>query len=285
MTKNSAKPRAWCREPARALAARGWGCVRRAWTRSDGHFDVLLVRVHARTRTASWHELIVVWALVVDDTLVERRTVYGRRPRRIPFKWADRCLSKYRRGDRATGCPLVDGRAAAVRRSPPRRAELPRSVAPRRETHLGSPIHKRAHAGTCPEVPTALPLVPPRGLLRRPYLDAVVSRSEYDLFVNVWDEWIRDHPALARPEHRKVMQELCLSAALIHRLALLLCGRPSRRVRAQLFKRYHWAVRRQDAIRGQLGLTRAQRLQGWCDGVPPTNLAVMVGSIPGSHGP
>lgn len=88
-----------------------YGRTQRAFRREDG---ALLLLHRPRSRNAEWYNRIGTWAVVVEDVLVARQHVYGRRGRATPTRWANSVLKKWIVGSSGALCHLYDGRRPTV---------------------------------------------------------------------------------------------------------------------------------------------------------------------------
>jgi hypothetical protein len=240
----------WKKIPVNSIDRRSYGRTAKAYRHPNGG---LLLMHRPRSRNARGHLRINVWAVVLNDTLVRRRTTYGRRVTAPPIPWANRMLRRFNSGD-SMARHASDGTRPTVRRSiestPPRYDELPPSlVQPSR----------RAGATDAPAdvpVPTRLPMVPLSRTINGTFAQAVLSQEEFDLFLEMWRAWTADHPEYAQPMNRVHLITICLESVLMFRLQLL--GHvPSPR----LAKMYHASHNRQQRVREALGGTRRQRLE------------------------
>lgn len=244
----------WSKQNSRTTSRRNRVRCEQAWSSDDGAWELLLYR--PCSRTARGHRRIGYWCLVHEGTLVRRGPVYGRRVRTVPWRWAARSRREYQAGGDGQTCTLVDARRPTLAESlvstPPAYDELPPVL-------VGPP---RGRAGphvprdTDPQVPTLLPIVSPVRTLRPRLAGHVLCREEYDDFVQVWREWMTDHPELRTPEGRGSLAEFCMSHVRLNRILKHWTG-PRAKLAARL---YHAEFHRSQAIRRAIGATRAQRM-------------------------
>ena len=107
-----------------------------------------------------------------------------------------------------------------------------------------------------PNVPTA-PV--PRSMKQRDILRAmaVLSKEEYELYVETWKAWIETHPDYNQAEDEKDLKTVCMEEALQFRYQLLLGRKPGDE---KLFEAYNQSFRRQQQARDNLAARRDLRL-------------------------
>jgi hypothetical protein len=202
--------------------------------------DALLALHRPRSRNADWHDRIGYWLLVKDGLLQRRRPVYGRRPRGVSWRWANKLLAVS--GDVAVqrGQMLPD----AVRTLPVQYDELP-PVLTRHDTHRGIPTSLAVS-----HVPMSLPLLPPHRLLSRRFSNVVMSREEACLFCDLRTAWTSDHPWLSETDHADDLMALVMGGVMLHRI-----GSVAARTNAiRHWQIYHSAFNRCQRKRECLGL-------------------------------
>lgn len=197
-----------------------FGRTAAAWKRLD--HDATLILHRPLSRNSTWHDRVGVWCLICDGDLIARRAAYGRRPRAAPWRWANHSLRTHLASgvDRASLHPsatqrpmrqVIEAHAASF-------IELPAVVAGH-HSHAGVPTRFDFQARD-PDVPAAIPLLPPRRCAMR---RAVHSKEEFALYVTTWRAWVADHPALDEAS-LTLLKALCIDTVLLHRIRSLWRG-------------------------------------------------------------
>ncbi|SRR6266545_3486536 len=243
----------WQKIPIRHLDRENYGRIQRAYGRRDG---ALLLLHRPRSRNAQWHDRIGTWAVVMDEVLVSRKHVYGRRIRAVPTRWANSTIRDHRRGREGLACHLMSGRRPRIIESVQHKPVLPGELPP---AVIGPDlVTAGATAMTIPSgIPLDLPSLPPQRLVSGKYARLLLSQAEHALYVERWRDWVDAHPPFDAPEHRVDLHEILMCEVLMHRL-LLIMGRKNATPRLQ--RLYHSAWRRQQRARENLRATRRQRL-------------------------
>jgi hypothetical protein len=229
-----------------------YGRTAKAYRHPNGS---LLLLHRPLSRNARGHQRISVWVVVLNDTLVRRRTTFGRRITAPPIRWANSMIRRFKSGDGAA-CHLIDGTRPTVRQSvesaPVQYDELPYSlVQPSRwdSMDIQGPLDV--------EVPTCLPTVNLSRTINGPFAHRVLSQEEYQLFAETWREWAGQHPEFVEPANSMHLFTVCIESVLTYRLQLL--GFVLSPRRANL---YHASYCRTQRAREALGATRRQRIAG-----------------------
>lgn len=245
----------WTKVPVKKLLAVSLGRTEKAWRHRCT--NALLLLHHPRSRNGQWARRIGVWCVVLGGTLVRRRAAYGRLCRGVPWRWADRTLRDYRMPHAGQTCTLINGQrptvATSIMAMPVHYDELP-AVLMRHNKHGNQA--KVLAADEDPVVPTALPTVPPQRTLTGRHAQKVLSREEYNLYVQTWREWLTAHPEYNTAEGRHMLAELCITEVRMHRLML----HQRHQQTSQVGRMYHATFLHMNRIRQRLGATRRQRL-------------------------
>lgn len=172
-----------------------------------------------RSRNCAWSKRIGCWCVYRDGQLLGRRSVYGRVPRGVPLRWANRLI---RQGSRATerrACrDLYQTVPAneALESLPAGFEELPAVIAGHDRHH--DVARSTLNVADDSSVPARLPMVSPTRTLGARFADCVLSREEYVLFVETWSDWMTSHPMLAHSAARCLLKQLCLATVYRHRV-------------------------------------------------------------------
>ncbi len=244
----------WQKIPIRQLDRENYGRIQRAYSRNDG---AMLLLHRPRSRNARWHDRIGTWAIVVGETLVTRKHVYGRRVRAVPTRWANSTIRQYRRGRVGLTCHLLHGRRPkiieSVQHMPVLESELPPVIG---GPHLVTESATTATVGT--EIPLELPSLPPHQLVSGKYSALLLSQAEHALYLERLRAWAGAYPEYDTPERRPALHDILMCEVLMHRLLLAL-GRRNDSPRLQ--RLYHSASRRRQKARETIGATRRQRME------------------------
>lgn len=139
---------------------------------------------------------------------------------------------------------------------------------------------KVAEGIPAPNVPTAIPSVPPMSLAKGRFLRSVLSQQEYDLYIETWNRWLTTHrEELISPEGKVACGDLddihriCMEEVIMFRLDMLRLQYP-----AKYDKEYQNAFKRQQKARENLFSRRRDRMVNKpTNNTTNINIAVMAG--------
>ena len=234
----------WRRIPARHTDEKTYGRTQRAFRRGDG---ALLLLHRPQSRNAKMYDRIAVWVVVVDQTVVRRRAVYGRVVQATPIRWANRALRQFLRGDCGSACHLLNGRrptvAESIREMPVRPDELPATI-------IGKHLCGRPDPKTVIDVPAVLSLVPPERMIAGIYIERVVSVDEFCVYAEAWERFTHRYPECDTAGHKENLQRICTADVQMCRLLLL--GRHAKISPKRAASLYHTAWRKWHTARQSL---------------------------------
>jgi hypothetical protein len=122
----------WRRVPANRIDRTYYGRTVLAFIHPSG---AMLLHHRPRSRNSRLYDLIGIWLVVHNSVMLRRQYHYGRRQRGVPWRWANKVLTSYRR-DAGHFCDLVEGRrptiAESITNRPPAYDELPATLFPLR---------------------------------------------------------------------------------------------------------------------------------------------------------
>jgi len=254
----------WKKMNSRKLPKSLYGRTSKCFRRSDG--AVLLLH-RPRSRNAKWYNLVTIWVVTIEDVLVRRRCIYGRRPGQPPFRWANSVLRKFCQKNRAS-CFLLNGRkpsiAESIRYQPMRQDELPVTLRTIRwggasTTNRTSQITFGEGSFLASYIRTNMPVVPPHKLIvnSNTRYRCILSVEELDLFNEMWAAWLNVHPEYANPACVDDLTSICMETVIMFRINLLAGGDL---VKRRYTRAFHRSFCRKQRARRNLGATRRQRL-------------------------
>jgi hypothetical protein len=134
-----------------------------------------------------------------------------------------------------------------------------------------------------PNVPTAIPTVPHGDLMKGKSLRAVLSREEFDLYVETWVEWFKCHgQSFDKVEDLLDVEHVCMETVLQYRTRAQMLAFPNR----DYSQPYNQSFLRQQKARENLEARRTDRIKSRSPSGNTTvhvhgggNVAVMAGSV------
>lgn len=128
-----------------------------------------------------------------------------------------------------------------------------------------------------PNVPAAVPTVPAHKTLRGRAARLVLSREEWDLYVETWNRYFADHPDYDQPEDQDDVSTVCMETALQFRLQLAQRNKPD----LDISVAYNQAFLRMQKARENLAARRVDRVgtKAKSGTTNNFNVAVMAGAV------
>ena len=108
-----------------------------------------------------------------------------------------------------------------------------------------------------PNVPTAIPDIPHADLMKGKALRSVLSKEEFDLYVEEWISWFKDHPEYDRKEDLVDIDRICMEVVNQYRINMLTMQFQNRDYSLPL----NQSVNRQQKARENLEARRVDRMR------------------------
>jgi hypothetical protein len=193
--------------------------------------------------------------LIEDDLLIAMQHIYGRRVRSVPIRWANSMLRKHRMESGDHPHRFVNPNNGAAAMEVQSNAVLPMELPTTLIRHYSGSSDLTSALPI--DVPIGLPNGPPHRLFVGKYARCILSKAEYELYLERWNRWTQDHPEYTKPQHLADLKVICMETVIQHRL-LGVMGRAA--PTGPLARLYHSSMLRQQRARLRLGATRRQRL-------------------------
>lgn len=126
-----------------------------------------------------------------------------------------------------------------------------------------------------PPIPIAIPPVQRINALTEKNLRLVMSKREYDMFVNTWVEWLTAHPEWDQPEDIDDITQICMETVIMFRLQNAQSFKPN----LDISEPFNQSFKRKQTARQNLTARRVDRVGTKANGGSTTNIAVIAGNI------